>query len=184
MLNNFKHIQMATKNSFILKAMNVIFWVIFIGLCIKTGAILTSFLISLFIESEAAKDLYLGLNFFGLYTFDKLQYVLLVSIIVILTGLKAYIAFLVVKIFLKFNFSNPFNKRVILIISKISYIALVTGILAILATAYSDWLIKKGIAIPQEWQADEILFFAGVIYIIAQVFKRGIDIQAENELTV
>lgn len=175
---------MTTRTLFILKAMNVIFWVIFIGLCIKTGAILISFLVSLFVNSGGAKNLHLGLNLFDLFTFDKLHYVFIVSFIILLTGLKAYIAYLVVKIFLKFKFSSPFKTPVTSLISKISYVALGTGILAILASAYSDWLFKKGIPISQDWGSGEILFFTGVIYIIAQVFKKGTEIQTENELTV
>ena len=175
---------MTTKTTFILKAMNIIFWVIFIGLCIKTGAILISFLISLFINSDGAKNLYLGFNLFDLFTFDKLHYCFIVSFIILLTGLKAYMAYLVVKIFLKFKFSSPFKTTVTSLISKISYVALGTGILAIISSVYSDWLIKKGIPISHDWGSDEILFFAGVIYIVAQVFKKGEEIQTENELTV
>lgn len=175
---------MTTTTSFTLKTMNIIFWVIFIGLCIKTGAILISFFVSLFVSPEGAKDLYLGLNFFDLFIYSKLHYVFIVSFMILLTGLKAYIAYLVVKIFLKFNFSNPFNARVISLISKIGYVALGTGILAILASAYSGWLIEKGIPISLEWGGAEILFFAGVIYIIAQVFKKGTALQTENDLTV
>lgn len=175
---------MTTKTSFILKPTNVIFWIIFIGLCIKTGAILISFFVSLFINPDGAKNLHLGLNLFDLYTFDIWHYVFVVSLIILLTGLKAYIAYLVVKIFLKFNFSNPFNVNVTSLISKISHVALWTGILAIIANGYSEWLIKKGISISQNWGSGEFLFLAGIIFIIAQVFKKGIEIKTENELTV
>jgi len=175
---------MTTRTLFILKAINVIFWVIFIGLCIKTGAILISFFASLFVNLDGAKNLYLGLNLFDLFTFSKLHYVFIVSFIIILTGLKAYIAYLVVRIFLNFKFTSPFKTNVTLLITKISYVALGTGILAIIANSYSDWLNKKGIQISQDWGSSEILFFAGVIYIIAQVFKKGTEIQSENELTV
>jgi hypothetical protein len=175
---------MTTKTKFILKATNIIFWVIFIGLCIKTGAILISFLVSLFINSDGAKNLYLGLNLFDLFTFSKLHYVFIVSFIILLTGLQAYIAYLIVKIFLNFKFTSPFNADISLLISKISYVALGSGILAMIANAYSDWLINKGTPISQDWASSEILFFAGVIYIIAQVFKKGVEIQTENELTV
>jgi hypothetical protein len=30
----------------------------------------------------------------------------------------------------------------------------------------------------------EFLFLAGIVFVIAQIFKRGIEIQTENELTV
>jgi len=175
---------MTTQTSFILKAMNVLFWVIFIGLCIKTGAILISFSVSLFVNPAGANNLYLGLNLSNLLAFNKMHYVSIVSYIILINGLKAYIAYLVVKIFLKFKLSNPFDANITSLISEISYVALVTGILAIVASGYSDWLAQKGIVIPQDWGSGEILFFAGVIYIIAQVFRKGTEIQTENDLTV
>ncbi len=175
---------MATRTTLIFKALHIIFWIIFIGLCIKTGALLISFMVSLFVNSDGAKNLYLGLNLFELFTFSKLHYVAIVCCIVLLTALKAYIAYLVIKIFLNFKLTSPFHTSVSQLLSKISYVALGTGILAICATVYSSWLIKKNIPISQDWGGGEILFFAGVIYMASVVFTKGTEIQTENELTV
>ncbi len=41
-----------------------------------------------------------------------------------------------------------------------------------------------GIQLQANNSGDEYLFMAGIIYIISQVFKRGIEIQEENQLTV
>lgn len=176
--------QMTAKTSFILKFMNVLFWIVFIGLCIKTGSILISFFVSLFVNSDGAKNLYLGLNYFDLFTFDKLHYVFIVSFLISLTALKAYIAYLVVRVFTNFKLTRPFNTNVTVLIFKISYVAFQAGILAIIANGYTEWLAKKGLEISQNWGSGEILFFAGVIYVLAQVFKKGTEIQTENELTV
>jgi len=37
---------------------------------------------------------------------------------------------------------------------------------------------------PESIEAGEILFMAGLVFVIAQIFKRGVEMQAENELTV
>ncbi len=89
-----------------MKVMNIIFWIIFIGLCIKTGAILISFLVSVFVNPEAAKDLYLGLDFFEVYNIDLNHYVNVLSFIVVLTGMKAYIAYLAIRLFSKFDLNR------------------------------------------------------------------------------
>jgi hypothetical protein len=175
---------MRTNTSLILKTMNIVFWIVFIGLCIRTGAIAISFAVSLFVNSEGSKNLYLGLDLSDLYYFSLRHYVSVVSVVLSLSALKAYIAFLVVKIFMNFNFSNPFNTTVSSLISRISHFALGTGILAMIANGYANWLVKKGVAVPLSWESSEFLFLAGVIFIIAQVFKRGIEIQTENDLTV
>ena len=179
---------MKTKTKKILIAMNIISWIIFIGLCIKTGAILYSFFVSLFINPEGAKNLHLGLNLSDLYRFNIWHYDAIVILIIFLSGLKAYLFYLVIKIFLKINFVHPFSTGVSLLISRISYVALGIGILTLAGNSYCEWLIKKGVALPnlQEYlgAGAEYLLLGGIIFMIAQVFKRGIEIQSENELTV
>jgi hypothetical protein len=175
---------MTTTDSAILKTMNVLFWIAFIGLCIKTGAILISFIVSMFVNPEAARNLYLGLNLVDLYSFNIHYYVSVVSLLLALTGLKAFIAYLIVRFFMKFNLTKPFGNELTNLFLTISYVALGTGILAIIARGYSKWIMKKGADIPIDWSGNEILFFAGVIYILALVFKKGNDLQVENDLTV
>jgi Protein of unknown function (DUF2975) len=175
---------MTTTTSTVLKIMNVLFWIIFIGLCIKTGALLISFFISIFVNPAGAKDLYMGLNLSKLYNYSLPYYVPVASLVIVLTGLKAYIAYLVVKIFMKFDLAKPFNHDITALITTISHVALETGILAIIASGTSGWIAKRGIDVPDNWGGSEILFFAGVIYIIAIVFKKGTELQTENDLTV
>ena len=128
--------------------LNIISWIIFIGLCVKTGSILYSFFVNLYINPEGAKNLYMGLNLSDLYRFSIWYYATLVSLIIFLSGLKAYILYLVTKIFSKINFVHPFSTDVLLFISRISYVALGTGILTLVANIYCEWLTKKGIAFP------------------------------------
>lgn len=179
---------METKTKKILLVMNIVAWIIFIGACIKTGALLFSIFVSLFINPAGAENLHLGLNLSNLYNFGIQYYSAIVLLIVFLSGFKAYILFLVVKIFLKINFVHPFNTEVSLLISKISYVALGVGILTLAANKYSDWLTAKGVEFPglQDYLdgAGEFLLLGGIIFIIAQIFIRGIEIQSENELTV
>lgn len=177
---------MTTKQ--ILRIMNILVWVVFIGSCIQTGAILYSFFVSLFINQEGSKNLYMGLNLSELYNYSIRQYVTMVLYIICLSALKAFIAYLVIKIFLKINFVHPFSTTVTALITKIGYVASGIGILALIGTAYSEWLIKRGVRLPPLHyylgDAAVFLFFGGIIFIIALVFKRGIEIQSENELTV
>lgn len=173
------------KTNVIMKLMNIIFWILFIGLCIKTGAIIVSFFVSIFVNPEGAKNLYLGLNLFDIYNDNFNNYVGVVSFIIVLSGMKAYLAFLAVKLFMKFDLNYPFNENVAALISKIGYYALSIGLVAYIADQSSGRLLKRGGEISNiNWGAEEFLFFAGIIYILALVFKRGIEIQNENELTI
>jgi len=177
---------MTTKQ--ILRIMYVLAWVVFIGASVVSGAIIFSFFISLFINPEGAGNLYRGLDLSDLYSFSKFHYVNLVLYIIIIAALKAYISYLLVRIFLKLNIVHPFSKNVALLISRISYVALGIGLITLIGSGYVGWLSKKGVAIPPLHDvlggAGEHLFFGGIIFIISLVFNRGIEIQSENELTI
>ena len=179
---------MKSRTKQVLKVLYVIAWVIFLGLCIKTGALLYSSFVSVVINSEGAKNLHLGLDLSDLYRFDIGHYITIVSYITILSGLKAYLFYLVIKIFLKLNLVQPFSKDVSFLISKIGQVALGIGILTLVAVGYTAWLTNKGVTFPDLQQylgaGGEFLLLGGIIFIIAQVFKRGIEIQSENELTI
>ena len=83
-----------------------------------------------------------------------------------------------------FNIDKPFNTVTTHMISGISRLALFTGILAIVAQEYIKWLSEKSISVPLDLGGQEILLFAGVIYMLAKVFEKGVELQTENELTV
>jgi len=172
-----------------LLAMNIISWIIFTGLCIKTGSTLFSFFVSLYINPEGAKTLYLGLNLFELLTHSIWKYSLLIFMILFIWALKAYMFYYAIKIFKKINLIQPFSTIIVALIAKISYLALTVGVIAIAATSFTDWMMKRGFDLPRNLQqyvggGAEFLFIAGIIFIVELIFKSGIEIQSENELTV
>jgi hypothetical protein len=57
---------MSKKNDVILKALNVVSWVIFIGLCIEAGALIFNFILTFF-KPIASHDIYKGLNLSEMY---------------------------------------------------------------------------------------------------------------------
>lgn len=172
------------KTNAIMKVMNIIFWIVFIGLCIKTGALLVSFFVTLFINSNSAADTYMGLDLLDIYNYNVEYYIGVASFLITLSAMKAYLAYLVVKLFLKFDLNYPFNEKTASIITQMSYYALSIGVVAIIAENYANRIMRQGVTLPIDWGAEQFLFFAGIIYIIALVFKRGVEIQNENELTI
>jgi hypothetical protein len=175
---------MAIRTSLINQTMHVLFWIIYIGLCIKTGAILVSYGVSMFVNPVAASNLYKGTNMFLLHQFSKVHYSIIVLLFVLLNGLMATIGHWVIKITLSLNMEKPFSETILNYLFTISKLALYTGLVAMVGAAYSKWLLGHEISVPIHWAYGEILFFAGVIFIMAQVFKKGTVLQSENELTV
>jgi len=113
---------------------------------------------------------------------------MLMSIVAIL---KALLFYLIVKILhvKKLNLSKPFNREMGRFIFNVSYLALGLGIFAYSGVNYRGWLVTQKVEMPEIQHlglggADVWLFMGVTLYVLAQIFKRGIDIQEENDLTV
>jgi predicted PurR-regulated permease PerM len=172
------------KTKQILELMKVGSWIIFIGFCIKAGAILFSTIVSLYLNPESAENLYLGLDLSKLYLYSQQYYIYLISFIVAIAILQAYLFWLLIRTLSKIYFKHPFTVEVAKMISQIAYYTLLTGIIAVIADSYESWLSKKGIPTYHDWGASELLFMAGILFVIAFIFKRGVELQQENDLTI
>ena len=171
---------MKTKN--ILKLMYILSWIVFIGLCIKTGIIIVSYLNSIG-NPRIAENLYAGLNLSEYYNHSFKQYTFIVSYKVALLATEAYITFLVTKLLSSLNLEKPFNLNVQKLMQSISYSIFNLWIIAILHNSHVRFLAKK-FNFSLGLFSSDFIFLAGVIFIFAQIVKRGIEIQNENELTI
>jgi TRAP-type mannitol/chloroaromatic compound transport system permease small subunit len=170
-----------------LKALHVVAWVLFVGLCIKAGAILVSFLVSVFVNPAGASNLYNGLNLSALMQYDTGHYQSVVLTVFFLTAAKAYVFYLAIKIFQKINLIEPFSEDVGKLINGIAYTTLSIGFLSIVGSSYAKWLNKRaGDDVIQGMfgESAEFLLLGAVIFMIATVFHRGIELQKENSLTI
>jgi len=88
----------------------------------------------------------------------------------------------------KLDLSKPFNTFVSEPITKICYYTFSIGLLSYLARQTTKNLEHHGYAIDNlnEFWADSQAFIlmAAVLYVIATIFKKGVEIQNENDLTV
>ena len=88
----------------------------------------------------------------------------------------------------RLNLKQPFNERVANIISQLSTITLSIGALGILG----HQIIKKLVFYFPMMQSKTIftddrsafILMGAILYIIAFIFKKGVELQNENELTV
>ncbi len=178
---------MKKKNDFILEVLNVVSWIVFIGLCIEAGALIFNFIFTL-LKPIASHNIYKGLNLSELYENQFGHFIGTMSFIVVLALLKAYLFYLVVKIFMKLNIEKPFDVEIANLIQKISLEACTIAIVSILADQYTQRLIQSGYEVnlvEKYWNdTTAFLMMAAIIFVISQIFKRGIELQNENDLTV
>lgn len=171
----------------ILIVLNVVSWVIFIGLCIEAGALVFNFILTLVIP-QATHNIYKGLDLSELYE-QKFQYFIgVMSFVLIISILKAYLFYFVVKIFLKLNLVKPFNSEIAKLIEKLSFEALAIAIVSIIANQYTKRIIQSGYElshIEKYWsETAAFLMMAAILFVISEVFKKGIQLQRENDLTI
>ncbi len=172
----------------ILKIINVFVWLIFIGLCIATGAFIYTTILSLTKNPQAAENLYMGIGASNLLAYSRFHFVSLLTLVIISYGLKATLFYCIIKIISRISMVHPFRMEIAILITNISYISLFIGIFSILSEAYIRWIMSKGVELSNydimTSGSLEFLLLAGIVFVIAQIFKRGIELQNENELTI
>jgi hypothetical protein len=178
---------MSKKNDVLLKALNVISWVIFIGLCIEAGALIFNFIMTLF-KPIASDNIYKGLNLSEIRGTKFSDFIGIMSFVIVLSILKASLFFLVVRIFMKLNLVKPFNAEIAKLIVKISYKAFAIAIVSIIAHEYTKRIIQSGYEVShveKYWNdTAAFLMMGAIIFVISQIFNKGIELQNENDLTI
>ena len=178
---------MSKNNDVILKVLHVLSWIIFIGLCIEAGALIFNFIFTLF-KPIASHNIYKGLNLSEMYEKQFPHFIGVMSFVVVLALLKAYLFYLVVNIFQKLNLVKPFNIEIAKLIEKISFEAVTIAIITVIAQQYTMRLVDNGYEVSDVdnyWNdTTAFMMMAAILFVISQVFKKGIELQEENDLTV
>lgn len=179
---------MNKRSDLLLKVIHVLAWVAALGLCVKAGAILVSYGVSLYVNEVAAKNLYLGLDLSALKEKGPFEYGFMVWSIVFIIAAQALLFFTVIQIFQKINMAQPFHLTIRKLIERMAWVCLLTGILSKQAMGFAEHYVAKGSSLPElvrhVGHGDIFLFFAGILYFISLVYAKGIELQQENELTV
>ncbi len=176
----------------ILKVLQILSWIIFIGLCIEAGGIAVNTFIVLFINPLGVENFWEGADYLSsLYKFDQGYFIVITLTMIIIAVLKAIMFYLIVELFVdkKLNISQPFNLGLRRFILNMSYLALGIGLFCYVGFNYSVWLTKQGVKIADLQSlnlegADVWLFMAVILFVIVQIVKKGIEIQNENDLTI
>lgn len=183
--------ELKISTGYILKALQILSWIIFIGLCIEAGGIIFNILYTFFINPINTHSFWEGVDLSALYNYDSGYFAVVTSIMAIVAVLKAMMFYLIVKMFTDkiLNMEQPFSMAFRKIILLVSYLAFGIGLFSQFEKKYIDWLTYKSVTMPRlealhAAGSDVWLFMAVVLFSIAQIFKRGIELQNENELTI
>jgi hypothetical protein len=178
---------MSKTNNLVFWGLYILAWLIFVGLCIEAGGVVVNFFFHLY-NPDFVPNLYQKLDLTEMYKDSRLAFFGVYSFILIISILKACLFYKVIELMHKMDLSKPFNNLVAKQILQISYYTLSIGLLSHIARELVKNLMHHGFVpdnLSQFWPDSQAFILMGaVVYIIATIFKKGVDIQNENELTV
>ena len=178
---------MSKKNNLVFKGLHIMAWVIFVGLCIEAGGLIVNFIFSLF-KPEFVQNLYQPLDLTEMYKDNKWAFFGIYSFILSISILKTFLFYIVIRLMHKMDLTKPFNTFVSDQILQISYYTLAIGLFSFIARQLTKNLSHHSFvtdSLNQFWADSQAFILMGaVVYIIATIFKKGVDIQNENDLTV
>ena len=182
---------MYIKTDIIFKVLQVVSWVLFFGLCVQAGGFIFNAFFTLFWNPIGARKFWLEVDLSVLYDFNETFFVIMITLMIIVAVMKALLFYCIVQVFYdkKFDLAHPFNEVVRRFILNMAYLAFGIGLFSIWGTRFNENLVKQGIQMPSVQDvsiggADVWLFMSVILLVIAQIFKKGIEIQTENELTI
>lgn len=178
---------MSKTNKFIFWSLYAVAWLIFVGLSIEAGGLIVNFIFSLY-KPEFLPNLYQKLDLTELYREGKMAFFGVYSFILTIAVLKAVMFYIVIRLMHKMDLTKPFSIFVARQVIIISYFTLSIGLLSYIARNVTKNLMHHGLAsniLNPFWEDSQAFILMGaVVYIIATIFRRGVEIQNENDLTV
>lgn len=179
---------MTLKSNVVLKILKVLTWAGFIGLCVKAGSLMISYWVSMFRNPIGAKNLFMGLDLSQLKLHSNTEYSILVLCIISIFILQALMFFVLLQIFKNINLVSPFHETIGKLILKMSLLSFAIGLLSKLTIKFTDSYQSQGMnflnLIEHIGLGDAFLFFAGILFFISVLYKKGIELQNENDLTI
>ncbi|MCC6516607.1 MAG: DUF2975 domain-containing protein [Chitinophagales bacterium] len=178
---------MSKTNNFVFWSLYAVAWLIFVDLSIEAGGLLVNFFFSLY-KPELVQNLYQKLDMMPIFNESKWAFFSLYGFVLTVALLKVILFYILIVLMHKMDLKKPFSTFVSKQISRVSYFTLSIGVLGYIAREITKSLNHYGFAtnhLDQFWSDSKAFILMGaVVYIIATIFKKGVDIQNENDLTV
>jgi len=178
---------MSNSSNFIFKALYIIAWIIFVGLSIEAGGLIVNFVFSVY-KPEFVPHLYQKLDLSAMYNRSQWAFFGMYTFILAIAMLKAWLFYVVIELVGKLDLAKPFSTFVSKKIMLISILTLDIGVLSLVARQSAKNLLHHGYEtdeLNRFWvDGEAYILMAAVVYIIAIIFKKGIELQNENDLTI
>jgi Protein of unknown function (DUF2975) len=119
---------------------------------------------------------------------NKIAFFSMYSFMIVIAVLKSYLFYILNRQMTKLDLEKPFSSFFSKQISQISSFTFAIGLIGYIAHEGSKNLQRYDYKLDQLdkfWvDYDAFIFMAAVVYVIALIFKKGIEFQSEKELTI
>ena len=176
---------MKTKTEKILSVLRVLAWLGVFGYAIDFGSQVICFVVS-FKNPAAAKQIPdIAQNLSNLMNYNFSFYVFAMIFVMALSAMFIYLWYQVAELLSKLSVESPFTIQVAQKLNKIAYWLVAIWVVSVIGKIYTGWLSKHiGGQLNLITIGNEFLFTAGIVFIVSQIFRRGIEIQEENQQTI
>ncbi|MET0242516.1 MAG: DUF2975 domain-containing protein, partial [Flavitalea sp.] len=175
----------------ILRVLLIIAWIIFVGLGIEAGGYTWNTIYPLVTTPYESWEFWNHTDLSSLYNADKGQFAVIGFFISLTFILKAILFYLIIRLLQEDNLNmlRPFTRATVNFLLNVSYLSIAISFFSGWGVRWTESLVARGFTLPTidklNLDGSDVWSFMGVtMFVIAQVFKRGIEIQTENELTI
>ncbi len=182
---------MKAKNSWMYHILHILAWVIFVGLCIEAAGLIVNVIMREMASETTVKKLWMLIDLSSIYATDKNIYFQVVTAIIVVAVLKAILFYKIVELFStrKLDLLQPFNMMVAKFLKDLAVFSIAIGTICIVGAKFSQTAMERGVVLPSNeilrFVGGDVWIFMGIILLVVEIiFKRGIDIQKENDLTI
>lgn len=166
----------------ILQILRVLCWATFFSFLIEAGYLIISLFSDL--DKESARRMFNGYDLTELRHYSLAHFTGVVYCLIAILLLKALIVLRAARGLFDVDARAPFTISVARTLSSVSFLFLLISIISFLHNAHAVWLVKHAGVEVERIALKEYIFMTGLVYVITQVFKRAVELQSENELTV
>lgn len=182
---------MENKSNTILDVLNIFFYITVFILSILSIILLLLLVSNIFTFNIGLLDnIKFDVNIFNkkienVLSLGRSMKIFLISYTLIFCIAFIYLFILIIKVLKKLKNSHPFSRETAHLILKISNGFFYLGYASILIDFIFE-IFKGEISFSYDLGSQNLQFFllAGVIYVVGQVYKRGVELQSENDLTI
>ncbi|MCB0645451.1 MAG: DUF2975 domain-containing protein [Saprospiraceae bacterium] len=172
------------KKEHILTFLKVAAYIAMIGYFIEAGSVVFSFCLNWY-HSNAEGEFMYHLNLGEIYAYNKKMYYSAVSLLVALPVAQALLWWSVIELFPQINLEKPFDEGLIAAMNKMIQPLIGYGIIGFISRHYFEFVEKRtGQLIDPDFDLGLYLFILGVIVIVTEILKKGLELKNENELTI